>query len=425
MENFNPIEKQLIAHVESGYQADYEAIEQLFDEKKQDIGKNAMNYALFALCSNSKTSGNHLDIMNLLLMKNVDVNWKNHAGATPLMICAKKGSVDLLDALLKSEKIKVDAIDQNKKTALFYAIESDYGENLNIISILINRISNINQIDSKGKSVLMIAVEKGSTETVKLLLNNGADTKIKGAQGEEITQLASKRGFLKIKEILENHIQNQANQEASWNQQSQPMTPHGSRHKDNSKKEAASYERFYSNDNLSVQAKVSERSIGDGKSLGSIDLDKQKTAPNHQHMGKMHFTNQQAFKNIPLPNSHKFKPPHDHNAMFAQPVQMGHINPPGQFPGQSHPNLQAPASIDWRSRGGKDVLDGADHAKHEPPAKHVEVDVPPSQMQYSQTFGQSQKNQKLQNRMPNNGNTLLKELTPNVNLAYPPTMRSK
>lgn len=424
MDNFNPIERQLVAHVESGYQADYEAIEQLFEENKQDIGKNAMNFALHALCSNSKTSGNHLDIMNLLLTKNVDVNWKNNAGATPLMICAKKGSVDLLDALLKSEKIKVDATDQNKKTALFYAIESDFGENLNIISILINRISNINQIDSKGKSVLMIAVEKGSTETVKLLLNNGADTKIKGAQGEDITQLASKRGFLKIKEILENHIQNQASQEAAWNQQPQASTPHGSRHKDISKKEATSYERFYSNDNLSVQAKVSERSIGDGKSLGSIDLDKQKTAPNHQHMGKMHFPNQQAFKNIPLPNT-KFKQPQEHNAMFNQPPQMSHINPPNQFPGHSHPNLQSAANNDWRGRGGKEVLDGADHVKHEPPAKHVEVDVPPSQQQYNQTFGQNQKSQKLQTRIPNNGNTLLKELTPSGNLGYPPTMRSK
>jgi hypothetical protein len=341
------------------------------------------------------------------------------------MICAKKGSVDLLDALLKSDKIKVDATDQNKKTALFYAIESDYGENLNIISILINRISNINQLDSKGKSVLMIAVEKGSTETVKLLLNSGADTKIRGALGEEITLLASKRGFSKIKEILENHIQNQANQEASWNQTPQASTPHASRHKENSKKEIASYEKFYSNDNLSVQAKVSEGSVGDEKSLGSIDLDKQKATPSHQHIGKMHFANQQGFKNIPLPGSHKFKQVHDANAMFSQPSQLGHMNPQSQFPGHSHPSLQPPANSDWRSRGGKEVLDGADHAKHEPPAKHVEVDVPPSQLQYSQTFGQNQKPQKLQTRIPNNGNTLLKELTPNVNLAYPPAIRSK
>ena len=93
-----------------------------------------------------------------------------------MMICAKKGCSDLLDALLKCEKIKIDCTDSLQRTALFYAVESDNGENVNIISSLIAAKANINLIDNKGRNVLMIAIEKGNYETVKLLLDNNVNT---------------------------------------------------------------------------------------------------------------------------------------------------------------------------------------------------------------------------------------------------------
>ena len=192
---FKPIEKQVIQLVEGGQQEDLEALEQIFEDKKNEVGKLAIGTALHSLCYHYKTSGNHLDILNFLLMKKGDVNWRNmQTGITSLMICAKKGCSDLLDALLKCERIKVDCTDSLQRTALFYAVESDNGENVNIISSLIAARANINLIDSKGRNVLMIAIEKGNYETVKLLLENNVNIQFNGSTGDDVLTLARKKG---------------------------------------------------------------------------------------------------------------------------------------------------------------------------------------------------------------------------------------
>lgn len=403
-EEYNPIEKQLIFHVESGHQLDYENIEQLFESKKADIGKNSLNHALHALCLNYKTSGNYQDILSFLLTKKADPNAKNpSSGITPLMICARKGCSDLLDVLLKSERIKIDAVDNSKKTALFHAAESD-SENLNIISRLIEHKANINLTDSKGKSILIIAIEKGYTETVKFLLAHHADITVKGQSGEDITAIASRRGFNKIIEIIENH------KLAIENNRSFPsaIVSHPKQHQKEPQKHPQ--ETLSSYDDLSVQAKLSESNENREKSWGSIDLGNPSKTPLNIHCQPLNNK-----KNNPIPSKSRT----GNQQIVTQNPQatMGPM-PPNNFP----QNLQTSSITqppEWKSRTSKAIMDGADFPKQEGSDKQqLREFTDNSQMMYKQNNfpgipnQQNQKQARMQ-RLPNGGQTLLKELTPN------------
>lgn len=199
-----PVDQQLLEIVEQSRHTACEELESLFEEKKGDITKQMIGHATLALCNSYKTlSGNHLDMLNILLRKKGDPNFRSKEGKTPLMVCAQKACVDLLDCLIKHEKIRIDQTDSYGRTALFYAIDSDNGENLNITSTLVHRGANINITDNKNKTPLMIAVERGHLETVRFLLDQGADFKGQTPEKEDLVTLAAKRNFTKIKELLE------------------------------------------------------------------------------------------------------------------------------------------------------------------------------------------------------------------------------
>jgi len=65
--------------------------------------------------------------------------------------------------------------DNNNRNALFYAINSNNSDNIEMINNLIINGININDNDCEGQSPLTLAVQKGQKETVKILLNNGSD----------------------------------------------------------------------------------------------------------------------------------------------------------------------------------------------------------------------------------------------------------
>lgn len=49
------------------------------------------------------------------------------------MLAAEKGNSDIMDRLLKQNLAKINARDNKGKTALFYAVDCDIGENMDIV----------------------------------------------------------------------------------------------------------------------------------------------------------------------------------------------------------------------------------------------------------------------------------------------------
>ena len=298
---WNPTEKELLLLVES--QAELESYEGLFERKKEEINKNALNQALVSLCWNAKSSGPAHDVLNFLITRNADPNTnRGPSGSTPLMICARKGFSDIMSFLLKSDKIKVNAVDSQGRSALIYAVDVDSGQNLNIVSSLLENKANINVSDQQGRTPLAIAVERAHADTVLLLLEHGADWSVKTSKGDDLFSHAADMRYEIIKELLEKRrAKDQANsgkvdskgsivslisesnqlskdskaaKRGSESSTSPARPTSGSKERQDSIPEHEDNDNgsIGSDDNLSIQAKLSDTMSGH-KDLGSIDID--------------------------------------------------------------------------------------------------------------------------------------------------------
>jgi ankyrin repeat protein len=87
------------------------------------------------------------------------------------MMAANKGNMDIMNTLLNSKAI-VDKKDKKNKTALFYAVDSEFGENVDIVSALIENKSSLNLEIENGYTLIIKAVEKNYCQIVKLLLES-------------------------------------------------------------------------------------------------------------------------------------------------------------------------------------------------------------------------------------------------------------
>lgn len=94
---------------------------------------------------------------------------------TALMIASYFGFNDIAKELIEN-KADINAQDVNGKSAVFFSIEND---NIETLDMLIENKANINIQDSKGITPLIWASGNGKTEIVKTLLKNKADINIK------------------------------------------------------------------------------------------------------------------------------------------------------------------------------------------------------------------------------------------------------
>lgn len=111
--------------------------------------------------------------------RDVNVNFKEEEGRTPLIIAAREGQVEEILRLIKAEA-NVNATDNNGGTALMYASLNGYVE---AAKILIENGAILNTQDRGGQTALIAACgslrhASGCLEVVKLLLDNGADPNI-------------------------------------------------------------------------------------------------------------------------------------------------------------------------------------------------------------------------------------------------------
>lgn len=89
---------------------------------------------------------------------------------TALLDYVQRGSVELMQSLLRNDN--PDLIDQEGKTLLHYAAESN---NTSMTQHFINNNYDVNILDKRGNSPLMLAVAKDSFDTTKLLVEAGAN----------------------------------------------------------------------------------------------------------------------------------------------------------------------------------------------------------------------------------------------------------
>jgi ankyrin repeat protein len=110
----------------------------------------------------------HKEIVQVLILRGVDVNAKGNFGETALMMAAYWGHKEIAELLIKNGAY-VNAKDNNGTTALMMAVSEfesffmakNRQDRLEIIEMLLAAGAAVNTIDKEGKTALDYAVEMG------------------------------------------------------------------------------------------------------------------------------------------------------------------------------------------------------------------------------------------------------------------------
>lgn len=114
-----------------------------------------------------------------------DVDAVNDQGESALMLAALKGQQQEVNELLQRDA----AVNKTGWTPLHYAVT---GSQVTIMKQLIEKYAFIDAQSPNGTTPLMMAAMYGSNETVKLLIEEGADPLMKNQQGMTAAEFAKR-----------------------------------------------------------------------------------------------------------------------------------------------------------------------------------------------------------------------------------------
>jgi ankyrin repeat protein len=139
-------------------------------------------------------SANVIDL--LLNDPSIDVDLSNKNGETPLMMASIDGNLPVVKTLVLQNKALIDHISW---TPLHYACAKGHFE---VAQFLITNGAIVDSISLGNTTPLMMAVQSGNEQLVKLLLDKGADLQIRNSQGLSAIDIADIYGKAWISEGL-------------------------------------------------------------------------------------------------------------------------------------------------------------------------------------------------------------------------------
>lgn len=124
----------------------------------------------------------------LLQSRKTNVELRNRADESPLMIAAIKGDLATVKALIARDA------DVNKPgwAPLHYAVSAAQPHQIEIVKLLLENYAFIDAQSPNGTTPLMMAAGYGSEEAARLLLDEGADTAMRNQQGMTAADFARK-----------------------------------------------------------------------------------------------------------------------------------------------------------------------------------------------------------------------------------------
>ena len=136
--------------------------------------------------------GESLKVAKVLLdAKGIQVDIRNHAGETPLMMAALKAEVDAANALIAHGA----AVQKDGWTPLHYAAT---GGSAAIVKLLVAKGATIEARSPNGTTPLMMAARYGNEEAVDTLLAAGADRTARNDLGMDASAFAASAGREKL-----------------------------------------------------------------------------------------------------------------------------------------------------------------------------------------------------------------------------------
>ncbi|MBD0392265.1 ankyrin repeat domain-containing protein, partial [Wolbachia endosymbiont of Pentalonia nigronervosa] len=165
------------------------------DVNRIGSGKSAMRLSSLHIAVNNTNYDERdlcLDIVRCLInAPNAEINLQDYEKKTPLHYAERVKNVEVL---LARKDINPLMKDDDGKTPLCYAREENKQD---IVKILIN-----NRYGQEKNSLLHLAAEKGSSELIDSILDEGVEVDTLNESGESAIYLAAKNGHLNAVKLL-------------------------------------------------------------------------------------------------------------------------------------------------------------------------------------------------------------------------------
>lgn len=133
-----------------------------------------------------------------LLIDVCDVNLKNKKGQTSLHIACHRLNSEIVNLIVQHAS-DLNIQDKSGTTALHIAVK---GREISIIDTILMAKSDVNIRDEMGQTPLFYAVEDCQINIVKLLLNHNCDVTVINNDGNNVMQIASRKGYTDIVNML-------------------------------------------------------------------------------------------------------------------------------------------------------------------------------------------------------------------------------
>ncbi len=163
--------------VKAAQSDDIEAVNQLLagtpnvNVRDENSDSTALEYAVL---------NSNREMIQVLLLAGADVNTRDKAGRTPLMLLGDDITADAVWDLINAGA-KVNLRDEDGNTAL---IEAASCNNLEVLKVLLDAGAKVDAKNNDGETALMSAAEEGHVNNVRALILAGADVTMKDKKGK-------------------------------------------------------------------------------------------------------------------------------------------------------------------------------------------------------------------------------------------------
>jgi ankyrin repeat protein len=178
---------------EAAGQGNLEAVKQLL---KNGDNPNMGYFGVTPLYIAAKRG--YLEIVEALLAKKANVHMADRDGYTPLHMAAMHGHLEVVNLLLAREA-NVHSVNQYGDTALHGAAENGYPA---VIQFLLNRNADPNSTNQNEDTPLHWAARNGHLEVVQWLLQKNADPNKVSLDGTTPLHEAARKGHIKVVELF-------------------------------------------------------------------------------------------------------------------------------------------------------------------------------------------------------------------------------
>ena len=155
---------------------------------------SSINQSLHFAVKKSQSTSDHLRCIEYLLNHSGNPNYKDTSGISLLMTAARLGQIQLAE-LLVSYGSAVDDRDKDLRTALIYAVESGYGDNVDVVKFLLEKKAKVGVSDANGNTALHKAVEMGYLNSTEVLIEYGAPLNAENKERNTPLHIAAKNKF--------------------------------------------------------------------------------------------------------------------------------------------------------------------------------------------------------------------------------------